>query len=102
MTRFTPCWVKRVSPLFPCLGLTIDCSDFYFVWQMVPYIFNVLIDMFEKNVVNISRKNNQKTQNMTRFTPHHPIQTTEVKIEWGKNFRLNGMKNGIANEMRNV
>ena len=39
---------------------------------MVPYIFNVLIDMFEKNVVNISRKNNQKTQNMTRFTPHHP------------------------------
>ena len=72
MTRFTPCWVKRVSSLFPCLGLTINCSDFYFVWQMVPFIFNVLIDMFKIFFVYISRKNNQKKQNMTRFTPHHP------------------------------
>ena len=47
MTRFTPCGVKRVSPLIPSLRLTIRCTDFILMCKLVPYIFNVVIELFK-------------------------------------------------------
>ena len=72
MTGFIPRRVKRVSPLIPSLVLTLKGSYFNLVWQLVPYILNVLLDMFKIFFVYISRKNNQKEIKNDPFYPASP------------------------------
>ena len=56
--------------------------------------------MFKIFFVYISRKNNQKTQKMTRFTPHHPTVPEGMKIQ--KDYLVCFLKKVLDNNTKNM
>ena len=78
MTRFTPCGVKRVSPLIPSLRITIRCADFILMCQLVPYIFNVVIELFKICLcvhLEVKYSKNPKNDPCYPVSPYYNLET---------------------------